>query len=257
MIIVCPSCSSRLQIDEAKAPARPVSIRCPKCSGIVNVGTGSPASEQSALAVGTSPATGDPRFEEAAAPAPLFELGPGAVASNAGLSPVEQLGRLLVSLVGQNGTNAASAPTTRPAWNPRKALVCTTEAHREMVARQLAQNGYQVFVAQDTRQAVERMRENQLDVVLLDPDFDTAEQGAVFVTREVTVLRPVQRRRLFFVLLSSTLRTMEAHGAFLRNFNGIVNLKDIEELPKILEHALRAYNELYKDFNVALNLSPL
>lgn len=257
MIIVCPSCSSRLQIDEAKAPTKPVSVRCPKCGGLVNVDTCSPASEQSALAVGASPSTGDPRLEEMAGPAPLFELEPSGMASNAGLSPVDQLGRLLASLVGQHGTNASSAPTIRPAWNPRKALVCTTEAHREMVARQLAQNGYQVFVAQDTMQAVERMRENQLDVVLLDNDFDKAEQGAVFVTREVTVLRPVQRRRLFFVLLSPSLRTMEAHAAFLRNFNGIVNFRDIEELPKILEHSLRAYNELYKDFNVALNIPPL
>ena len=49
------------------------------------------------------------------------------------------------------------------------------------------------------------MRENRLDVVLLDQDFDAAEQGAAFVTREVTILRPAQRRRLFFVLLSPVL----------------------------------------------------
>jgi len=195
---------------------------------------------------------------EQAIPAPLFEPEPGGLQNTASLSSVDELGRLLMTLLPQNGTNNPSAPTTRPSWNPRKALVCATEPHREMVARQLARSGrYQVFVAQDTQQAVERMREQQLDIVILDPDFDRAEQGDVFVTREVNVLRPAQRRRLFFVLLSPTLRTMEAHGAFLSNFNGIVNFKDIEELPKILDHALREYNELYKDFNMALNVPAL
>ncbi len=69
------------------------------------------------------------------------------------------------------------------------------------------------------------MRENRMDVVLLDQEFDPTEQGAAFVTREVTVLRPAQRRRLFFVLLSPVLRTMEAHAAFLNNVNAIVNHK--------------------------------
>jgi predicted Zn finger-like uncharacterized protein len=253
MIIVCPNCASRLQIDETKAPARPLTVRCPKCSGSVNWSANSPASEKGALAIGSSPATGDPRLEEGVpVPAPLFELEQNVTAKGPSVSPVEELGRLLASLIPQNG-GISGVPTTRPSWNPRKVLVCATEPQSHAVARQLAENGYQVFVAQETKQAVERMRENQLDVVILDPDFDTAEQGAAFVTREVNVLRPAQRRRLFFVLLSPSLRTMESHAAFLRNSNGIVNSKEIEELPRILENALRSFNELYKDFNFALN----
>jgi len=112
-------------------------------------------------------------------------------------------------------------------------------------------------VAQDTRQAVERMRENRMDVVVLDQDFDPLEQGAAFVTREVSILRPAQRRRVFFVLLSQALRTMETHSAFLHNVNAIVNLKDIDDVGKVLEHTLRDYNELYKEFNVALNVTAL
>jgi predicted Zn finger-like uncharacterized protein len=32
MIIVCPKCSTRLQIDDEKSPNRPFNVRCPKCS---------------------------------------------------------------------------------------------------------------------------------------------------------------------------------------------------------------------------------
>jgi CheY-like chemotaxis protein len=171
--------------------------------------------------------------------------------------PVEEMGQLLANLLGQHGNTSAVASTSRTTLNPRKALVCTSELHRAAIARQLTVNGYQVFVAQDTSQAVDRMRENQLEVVLLDPEFDSAEQGAAFVTREVNVLRPAQRRRLFFVLLSPLQRTMDAHAAFLHNVNAIVNFKEIDDLFGILEHGLREYNEIYKDFNRALNVAAL
>ncbi len=121
----------------------------------------------------------------------------------------------------------------------------------------LRDSGYQVFVAEDTRQAVETMRANKMDVVLLEPQFDPAEQGSAFVIREINVLRPPQRRRLFFVLLSPSLRTMDAHAAFLNNVNAIVNINDIEELQRIMEVALREYNELYRDFYAAFSLTAL
>jgi CheY-like chemotaxis protein len=126
-----------------------------------------------------------------------------------------------------------------------------------MVARRLAGNGYQVFVAEDARQAVDRMRENLLDMILLDPRFDPVEQGPVFVTREVNILRPAQRRRLFFVLLSPSLRTMDAHTAFLNNVNAIINVSEIDELPSLIERRVHEYNELYKDFNKTLGVQAL
>ena len=101
------------------------------------------------------------------------------------------------------------------------------------------------------------MRENQLDIVVLDLRFDPVEQGAIFVTREVNILRPVQRRRLFFVLLSPSLRTMDAHAAFLNNVNAIININEIDELPGLLERRIREYNELYKEFNNVLGVPAL
>jgi len=50
---------------------------------------------------------------------------------------------------------------------------------------------------------------------------------------------------------------MDAHAAFLNNVNAIVNLHDLEELPRLLEHRVREYNELYKDFNGVLGVPAL
>ena len=252
MIIVCPKCATRLQIDDEKSPNRPFSVRCPKCSATVSAGPASPATEQSALAVGGSPSTDSPRFEPSTARA-YEPASPGATGATANDDTV----RMLFDLLSKNTNQDPQNPMARPAWDKRKALVCTSEPYRDVAARKLSEVGCQVFVAEDTRQAVETMRANKMDVVLLDPQFDPAEQGSLFVIREINVMRPPQRRRLFFVLLTPSLRTMDAHAAFLNNVNAAVNLADIEELPRIMEVALREYNELYREFYSAFGLTAL
>lgn len=249
MIIVCPKCATRLQIDDEKSPNRPFNVRCPKCSNTISSGPSSPATEQSALAIGGSPSTDHPRFEQAAARA--YEPPPGATPVN------DETVRMLFDLLSKGAGQTTDNPNARPAWDKRKALICTSEPYRDAVARTISEVGCQVFVAEDTRQAVETMRANKMDVVLLEPQFDPAEQGSVFVMREINILRPPQRRRLFFVLLTPSLRTMDAHAAFLNNVNAVVNITDIEELSRVMEVALREYNELYREFYTAFGLTAL
>jgi len=239
-----------LQVDDEKSPQRPFNVRCPKCNNTVSSGPATPPAEQSALALGGSPATEHQRFDKATARA--YEP-----ATATETLPNEDSVRMLVDLLSKNTAREPDNPTARPSWDKRKALVCTSEAHRDSIARKLTQTGYQVYVAEDTRQAVETMRANKMDVVLLEPQFDPAEQGSVFVIREINILRPPQRRRLFFVLISPSLRTMDAHAAFLNNVNAVVNVADLEELQRIMEVALREYNELYREFYGAFNLTAL
>lgn len=255
MTITCHNCATRLQVDDAKAPAKPFTIRCPKCNSSVNSGVASPASERGALAIGTSPSTEHPRFEPAEA-APPFKV-PDKAQEPAIPSSTEEVIRLLATLLQQGQHLNDGESGIDSVGGSRKVLVCASENHREAVAKLLAEDNYKVFVAQDTKQAVERMRANQLTVVLIDPEFDQEEQGAAFVTREVQVLRPAQRRQLFVVLLSPSLRTMDRHAAFLNNVNAIVNYKEIDRLSRILGQALREYNEIYRAFNGALGTPAL
>ena len=256
MIIVCQKCATRLQVDEEKSPARPFNVRCPKCNATVSSGVPSPASEHSALAVGGSPATEHPRFEQNTARAYEATENVNKNGEN-GATITEDSVRMLMDLLTKGTNQGPENPGARPAWDQRKALVCAAETYRDTAARRLTQSGYQVFVAEDTRQAIETMRSNKMDVVLLEPQFDPAEQGSAFVIREINVLRPPQRRRIFFVLISPSMRTMDAHAAFLSNVNLVVNVADVDELHRIMEVALREYNELYRDFNVAFNLTAL
>lgn len=267
MIVICSSCSTRLQLDEAKLPSRPFTIRCPKCQNIINgepPAAGNALSDQSALAMGDSPALENVRYKQPKS-APAFKLETSVngeelkaptnpPASSMGTDGGE-LARLLAEFLQRGVPKAEGRGAGRLAWERSRALVCVTAIRREMVARLLAESDYEVFVAEDTSQAIESMREEQLDVVILEAEFDTIEQGAAFVTREVNALRPAQRRRLLFVHLTPTARTLDTHAAFVHNVNLVVNVADLEHLPYALERATRDFKELYRDFNAALNVA--
>jgi predicted Zn finger-like uncharacterized protein len=260
MIVTCPNCTTRLQLDGAKVPARPFSVRCPKCQQIVNAQPPAPTAPQrdALAAVGDVPASAKPQQETAAAvPAPLV--------GEAQASPDghEDVLRLLASLLkreaaGDGGAvRVAHGAGGRREWERRRALVCAGSAFGGDAARALSQAGYDVSVASDAAQAVECMREEQVAVLVLDPEFDARAQGAMTLGREVTSMRNSERRRLVFVLLTNTARTGDAHAAFLAGANLVIQMKEIADLPRALEKNIRDLNELYRDFNRALGLAEL
>jgi predicted Zn finger-like uncharacterized protein len=261
MIVTCPNCTTQLQFDSAKVPARPFSVRCPKCQQIINAQPFGQQSQRDALAAvcdssssTRSPQEASARQETSARPsAPLFR-------EESAPSNVEgEVLRLLASLLQREAAEGASAggAGSRRAWERRSALVCTGSAYGGDAVRALGDAGYGVFVAADSAQAVERMREEHLDVLVLDPEFDVRAQGAAQVNRELIAMRTTERRRIVFVLLSNTVRTGDAQAAFLAGANLVVSMKEVEGLPRALEKNIRDLNELYRDFNKALGLAEL
>jgi predicted Zn finger-like uncharacterized protein len=260
MVITCQQCSSRLQLDDTKVPSRAFTVRCPKCQQIINAQPPSQAqSVGGALAIGEMPSAHDSRFARPM-PAPAFrpegsEVGDAEAAkADALLTDRDEIAHLLTSLLSRAMTSAASAASQgalRRGWEHRRALVCAAEEHRFSVARVLVEGGYEVFVAEDTTQAIERMREDKMDIVLLDPKFDEVEQGAAFIRREISALRPAARRKLFFVVMSPDVRSGDAHQAFVSHANLALSPADVEELPALLDRTVREFNELYRDFNKA------
>ncbi|HEX8176709.1 MAG TPA: zinc-ribbon domain-containing protein [Pyrinomonadaceae bacterium] len=264
MIVLCTHCSMRLQLDDAKVPARAFTVRCPKCQNVINAQPPANETAQGALANSYSPATEHPRFDKN--PAPVFKPevsaesevtadGPQADSSGAAANDIL---RLLAALV-QRGASGGEKPveTKRLAWERHRVLVCVEPEHRQKVAHKLAEHEYHVFVAENASQAVERMREESMDIIILDPNFEPVEQGAAHVSNEINAMRPAARRRTFLVHFSATSRTLDQHAAFVSNVNLLVNHGDIEQMPRALERSLRDYNELYRDLNRALNVAPL
>jgi predicted Zn finger-like uncharacterized protein len=259
MIVTCPNCTTRLQLDAAKVPARPFSVRCPKCQQIVNAQPPAQEAQRDAVAaVGDVPASARPRQDMA--PAVAAPLVNDAAAAPPQAESNEDVLRLLASLLRREASGEGGGVRDTPgrrSWERRRALVCAGSAFGGDAARALSLSGYDVSVAGDAAQAIERMREDRLDVLVLDPEFDPRAQGAITVGREVSSMRNSERRRLVFVLLTNTARTGDAHAAFLAGANLVVQMKEVAELPRALEKNMRDLNELYRDFNRALGLAEL
>ncbi|HEX8129122.1 MAG TPA: zinc-ribbon domain-containing protein [Pyrinomonadaceae bacterium] len=261
MVIICQQCAARLQLDDTKVPARSFTVRCPKCQHMISAQppAQTAAAEQGAAGLEGSTAAGSSRFERPR-PAPAYKPDDDAASSpqNAATDDREDAAQLLASLFQRAmGTAAVASKSSASGhgFRDRRALICASDEHRFAVARALVENGYEAYVAEDTTQAIERMREDQMDVVLLDPQFDQQEQGAAFIKREVSALRPAARRRLFFVHLLPDVRSGDQHAAFVNHANLTINHSEIEEMPYVLERAIRNFNELYRDFNRALQVA--
>jgi hypothetical protein len=253
----------RLQLDDAKVPTRAFTVRCPKCQQVINAQPSASESVHSALANGHSPATEHARLDRS--PAPIFKPDMSAEPETSAAAPSEasnatanELLRLLATIV-QRGAASGDKPldSKRLAWERHRVLVCVEPEHRQKVALALAEHEYQVFVAENTAQALERMREERMDIVILDPNFDPVERGAARITNDINSLRPAERRRTFVAHFVPSARTLDQHAAFVNNVNLIINHADIEQIPRALERGLRDYNDLYRDLNRALNVAAL
>jgi CheY-like chemotaxis protein/DNA-directed RNA polymerase subunit RPC12/RpoP len=261
MVLICSKCEARLQLDQTKTPTRPFTVRCPKCHTAVTVQPQSSSGAEAGEQVEGAPGSIRAAFERPAT-APRFSAAsddsPTALEGSSGLPGLSELAKLLAEAMRQSEVAPGTGRgRTRPAWDRRKVLVCASPAYREVIARPLADHDYEVFVAENMAQALGRMREERMDVIVLDANFDPLEQGVAFVTREVKLMRPSERRRLFLVYLNSGVRTMDLHAAFLHNVNLVINPSDVDQLPDALEISIRHYNELYRDFSRALDIAPI
>jgi predicted Zn finger-like uncharacterized protein len=262
MLVICSNCEARLQLDESKLPSHAVKVRCPKCQAAINVKSPVLEAETNTMSLPaemTPPSPVISPFERPTVAAPFKAPEPANASSDQdGSGSTNELVRLLADALRQNEPHSAkSAERKRPAWDRRKALVCTSEGYRDQIASGLAANDYEVFVADNTPEALGRMREDRIDVLILDANFDPVEQGFAFVTREVKLMRPSERRRLFLTYLTPSARTMDLHAAFLHNVNLVFNPSDLERLPEALEISIRHYNELYRDFNRSLDVAAI
>lgn len=265
MIITCTTCSTRLQIEDERAPVGSFTIRCPKCRNLVKARRDVPKAAHLASRQNPTGSLEKPKSTPAPAYQPPTLPTHNQTINNVKSVPVapsggdnsNQLLQTLVALL-QQGTGAGNSPSNSSFdWERQRALVCVEDAYREKIARLLSEKNYQVYLAADKGQAVERMREEKMNLVVLSPLFDERDLGEGAVRQEFEYLRPADRRRLFVVLLTEHEKTMDNHAAFLENVNLIVNPKDIDALLRALDISMRVYNELYHNFNEALGIGPI
>ena len=242
MIIRCDNCSVSLQLDESKIPTGNFSVRCPRCQNLLRVQKD---------ASGRGPSTVDQLA--ATKPAEVSSDSPQDFAQK---EAEQQVNSALRSLLSVLQTDKAAVEDADNEIKPRRILLCLGD-RADDTARLLAKSGYKVYVAQTPAQANERLREGKTEILIFSPDFSPEMGGAAVIQQKANAMYSSERRRLFLISLEDEGTTMNAHDAFLRNLNLIVNTNDLQQLPLILNRALGDYNDLYNYFNRASNLAPI
>ncbi len=243
MIIRCDNCSVSLQLDEVKIPSGNFSVRCPRCQNLLRV-------QKDASGKGLS------TVDQLAASQPAAPTGDGGAdfaAKESGLQINNALRTLLQAL--QTGTNTIAADDEIDE-KPRRILLCLGQ-YSDDAAKVLAKAGYKVYVAQSPAQANERLRDGKTELLIFSPDFAPELGGAAVIQQKANAMYSSERRRLFLISLEDGGTTMNAHDAFLRNLNLIVNTSDLAQLPLILKRAVGDYNDLYRNYNNATNVAPI
>src|SRR5437660_10606941 len=126
MVLICTKCEARLQLDEARTPTRPFTVRCPKCQTSVNVQP-APITTGDAATPDVTPADLAPVLTrspfERPVTAPRFtatiEESEAASAGEAGALPgLNDLAKLMAEAMPQgDGSSAAGRGRTRLAWH--------------------------------------------------------------------------------------------------------------------------------------------
>jgi len=131
--------------------------------------------------------------------------------------------------------------------NIRLALVCQDAAERQGVVKPaLEQVGFTMVAAKNAAEAIERMRRDTYEIVILDEQYQGATPLDHPVLNAIRAMPMSARRYMFVVLLGRDFKTFDNMMAFTKSVNVVVNLNDLPHLPAILRKGVADNNEFYR-----------
>ncbi|MCS6884578.1 MAG: zinc-ribbon domain-containing protein [Acidobacteriota bacterium] len=251
MNTTCPQCGFDVFIDDTQVPPYAFNIECPRCRKTITVTP--PPKPQPSLRVGEQTRTqymGSPATSS-------FSSSDGTATPSDPMQMMMQLMQMMMAGMGAPQSGAKDK-NFMASWQRKRAVICCADANQRSVIEQvLGEAGVETEVAQSSGQAIEIMQDHKVDYVILDPQFDAARQGGIAVLRYVNSLMPKYRRRIYVVLVSPQVKTLDTYMAFLNCVNLTVNADDVESLPGILQKSLKDFNELYRPLYEAASMTPL
>ena len=159
--------------------------------------------------------------------------------------------KALLNEVAAEGYNAADRPFDFIGEGGETVLVCEPDqALREKIGEGFKALGYQITAPNSAKDALKAMRFHVFDVVVLNERFDTADPAANDVLQYLDNLNMTIRRRIFVALVSEQYRTMDNMAAFNRSVNITVNLKNMDDVVKIVKQGVadnRAFFRIYQE----------
>jgi len=117
---------------------------------------------------------------------------------------------------------------------------------REKVGKALEGLGFKCIYAQNTRDALGKLRFHLFNLVFLSDNFDAQDIIYSPIMNYLNRLPMSSRRKMFVALMGDRFKTMDEMMAFALSANSVINTKDIDRLNSILKKGLSENEKFYK-----------
>jgi len=213
MEIICKNCNSRFKISDEKLPkGKTISLTCPKCKNKISIDTGAEASK-----------------------------------------PIQETPKKKVMEEEEFDYDTFERPFDFIEEGIKTALLCEKDkAITEKVKETLKLMNYHVTEATSAQDALKKMRFHVYDLIVLNENFDRDDYELNPVLKYLNGLLMSTRRNIFVVLTGKDFRTMDNLMAFSKSVNLVINIKDIENMEKILRRSINEHEEFYRIFKESI-----
>jgi len=224
MNISCENCRSKFKIPDEKIPkGQMFSIICPQCDSKVVVDARSDKVSSS-----------DTHSKPLDNPKPEKE-------------------KTIIDEVDADTYDASDKPFDFVEEGVKTALLCEPDAALQTKIKTALYNmDYHITTPQLPKDALKQMRFHVFDMVVLNERFGTQSPDMNPVHKYLDRLNMSIRRNIFVTLITNRYRTMDSMAAFNKSVNLIVNLKNIDEIEKILRRGIADYEDFYRVYKRAL-----
>jgi DNA-binding NtrC family response regulator len=134
----------------------------------------------------------------------------------------------------------------------KTALICAEPGVRDVLGAALKELGFKFHQAETSELAIERLRYNRYDCVLIHESFAGSTLRTNPVLSYVAPLPMSIRRNWFVTVIGSSFKTLDAMQAFGESVHLVVNPVDLTNLVAILKKGLAEFETKYHVYrNVA------
>jgi predicted Zn finger-like uncharacterized protein len=158
--------------------------------------------------------------------------------------------RVTVDTANSNGSyDASEKPFDFIEEEGLTALVCEANPMvQTTISTALELMEYQITKAESTRDALKRMRYHNYDLFVVNENFDTDNPESNGILLYLERLNMLVRRNMFIALVSERFRTMDNMMALNKSVNLIINIKNIDDIGKILSRGITDNEFFYRVF---------
>ena len=156
-------------------------------------------------------------------------------------------------VISDTGYDASDKPFDFIEEEGQTALLCEQNPLvRKTISEALNLMEYQITVSESARDALKRMRYHVYDLIVVNENFDTDSPESNGVLIYIERLAMSVRRNIFVAMVSNRYRTMDNMMAFQNSVNLIINIKNVEDIGKILSRGITDNEFFYRIFREGL-----